>query len=198
MFYPEEILHWCQSAAQRNGQEIDSDTERQHTTWSGSKAKRFKKEFPCVKEFSNFNFLGLSYLFDMIFCVLKPYFIIFCCFRPDCCIIQKKLLPCYFRSSSISINTQGHRKHILSFIFLLQQEGWSWMIWLSGRRYVGDREVNWAEPEFLPLSEYSKQAWSKTGIFVCFFSVFARLRLRMGIICLCVFWVFVAMANLNW
>ena len=56
------------------------------------------------------------------------------------------------------------------------------MIWLSGRRYVGDREVNLAEPEFLPLSEYSKQAWSKTGIFVCFFSVFARLRLRMGIL----------------
>ena len=87
---------------------------------AGQQAKRFKKEFPCVKEFSNFNFLGLSYLFDMIFCVLKPYFTIFCCFRPDCCIIQKKLLPCYFRSSSISINTQGHRKHILSFIFLLQ------------------------------------------------------------------------------
>ena len=104
----------------------------------------------------------------MIFCVLKPYFTIFCCFRPDCCIIQKKLLPCYFRSSSISINTQGHWKHILSFIFLLQQEGWSWMIWSSGRRDIGDREVNWAEPEFLPLSEYSKQAWSNTGIFVCF------------------------------
>lgn len=39
---------------------------------AGQQAKRFKKEFPCVKEFSNFNFLGLSYLFDMIFCVLKP------------------------------------------------------------------------------------------------------------------------------
>ena len=30
-----------------------------------------------VKEFSKFNLLGLSYLFDMIFCVLKPYFTIF-------------------------------------------------------------------------------------------------------------------------